>query len=289
MANSSPPAPFQLKGRTLDFSVPRIMGVINATPDSFFGASRVAQAKQAAATAVRMVEDGADILDIGGQSSRPGAEAVGADTECDRVLPVIEEIRSVLPDHPISVDTYHAHVALKALETGADIVNDIGAALLDPHMEDLVAERNVPYILMHMQGTPDTMQNAPTYTRVVEEVAAFLTERLLALRSKGAQQLGVDPGFGFGKSVDHNYQLLDGLGQLGSLGVPILAGVSRKSMIYKVLDSSPERALNGTSVLHAWALDRGAHILRVHDVAEAAECVKLHRAMKMSRLHSTND
>ncbi len=289
MPHSSSPAPFEFKGRTLDFSVPRIMGVINATPDSFFGESRVAQAQQAAATALRMASDGADVLDIGGQSSRPGATTVGVGVECERVLPVIEEIRSALPHHPISVDTYHAEVAARALDAGADIVNDIGAGLLDPEMEDLIAERNVPYILMHMQGTPESMQDRPTYDSVTAEVLGFLTDRLAALREKGIAQPGIDPGFGFGKSVAHNYQLLDALDQLGTLGVPVLAGVSRKSMIYKVLDSSPALALNGTSVLHAWALDRGAHILRVHDVAEASECVKLHRALVMSRTHTTND
>ncbi len=285
---TTPPA-FEFEGRTLDFKVPRIMGVINATPDSFFDGSRIGQAQQAAETALKMVADGADILDIGGQSTRPGAETVGIQTECDRILPAIEEVRSVLPDHPISVDTFHAKVASRALDAGADLVNDIGAGVLDPAMEDLVAERNVPYILMHMQGRPDTMQNRPSYENVTEEVLAFLGQRVAALRQKGARQLGVDPGFGFGKSVAHNYQLLDALDQLSTLGVPVLAGVSRKSMIYKVLDSSPAQALNGTSVLHAWALDRGAHILRAHDVAEAAECVKLHQALTMSRLQHTDD
>jgi dihydropteroate synthase len=289
MLPSTTPPPFEMDGRTLDFSVPRIMGVINATPDSFYGGSRVDQAKQAAATALKMVDEGADLLDIGGQSSRPGAKTVGTRAECERILPVIEEIRAVLPHHPLSVDTYHSVVASRALDAGADMVNDIGAALMDPQMEDLMAERNVPYILMHMQGTPESMQNRPEYGSVTAEVSEFLEHRLLALREKGVSQIGVDPGFGFGKSVEHNYQLLDTLGQLGELGVPILAGLSRKSMIYKVLESSPEQALNGTSVLHAWALDRGAHILRVHDVAEAAECVKLHCALSMSRLNNTDD
>ena len=289
MLPSTTPPPFEMDGRTLDFSVPRIMGVINATPDSFYGGSRVDQAKQAAATALKMVDEGADLLDIGGQSSRPGAKTVGTRAECERILPVIEEIRAVLPHHPLSVDTYHSVVASRALDAGADMVNDIGAALMDPQMEDLMAERNVPYILMHMQGTPESMQNRPEYGSVTAEVSEFLEHRLLALREKGVSQIGVDPGFGFGKSVEHNYQLLDTLGQLGEFGVPILAGLSRKSMIYKVLESSPEQALNGTSVLHAWALDRGAHILRVHDVAEAAECVKLHCALSMSRLNNTDD
>ena len=162
---TTPPA-FEFEGRTLDFKVPRIMGVINATPDSFFDGSRIGQAQQAAETALKMVADGADILDIGGQSTRPGAETVGIQTECDRILPAIEEVRSVLPDHPISVDTFHAEVASRALDAGADLVNDIGAGVLDPAMEDLVAERNVPYILMHMQGRPDTMQNRPSYENV---------------------------------------------------------------------------------------------------------------------------
>ena len=283
------PPPFALSNGTLDFSVPRIMGVINATPDSFHGESRVQQARRAAEVALAMVGDGADIIDIGGQSSRPGATSVAADVECERVIPVIEEVRNVLPEIAISVDTFRAAVARQSLRAGADIVNDIGAAMLDPDMEGLLADTQAPCILMHMQGTPQDMQDAPVYADVVTDVRDFLAGRLDALRAAGAGSVAIDPGFGFGKTLAHNYALLDGLGALATLQVPLLVGVSRKSMIYKRLNCAPAAALNGTTALHAWALERGAHILRVHDVAEAAECVKLHRALTASRMGTADD
>jgi dihydropteroate synthase len=289
MSTLAQPAPFRFKGNSLDFSVPRIMGVLNATPDSFHGASRVTQAKEAAQRALQMVADGADVLDIGGQSSRPGAAPLSADEELSRVLPVIEEIRTVLPECLLSIDTFQAEVARRAIGAGCDIINDIGAGRLDPQMEGLMADLNVPCILMHMQGTPETMQERPQYAHPTDEVLAFLSERIDTLRAKGVEQLAVDPGFGFGKTQAHNFQLLDQFGRFAQLGVPVLAGVSRKSMIYKTLDSTPGHALNGTSVLHAWALDRGAHILRVHDVAEARECVKLHGALTQHRTPLRHD
>lgn len=289
MSTLTQPASFRFKGNTLDFSAPRIMGVLNVTPDSFHGASRVTQAKEAAQRAVQMVAEGADVLDIGGQSSRPGAAPLSASEELARVLPVIEEIRTALPNCPLSIDTFQAEVARRAIEAGCDIINDIGAGRLDPEMEGLMADLNVPCILMHMQGTPETMQDRPQYAHPTDEVLAFLTERLDTLRARGVEQLAVDPGFGFGKTQAHNFQLLDQFGRFAELGVPVLAGVSRKSMIYKTLDSAPEHALNGTSVLHAWVLDRGAHILRVHDVAEAQECVKLHGALTQHRTPLRHD
>ena len=287
--NPSLPRPFVLQHATLDFSKPRIMGILNATPDSFHVGSRVQQARSAAAMAERMVLEGADILDVGGQSTRPGAEPLDAATECERVLPIIHEIRALMPAVPISVDTYRAEVASKALAAGADIINDIGAARLDPGMEGLLAESGAPCILMHMQGTPKTMQDNPAYRDVVGEVLSFLKDRLEQLRSLGVDQLAIDPGFGFGKTIGHNYALLDRLREFHALQTPILVGVSRKSMIHKVLGTGAEGALNGTSVLNSWALDRGAHILRVHDVAEAAECVKLHHALSTARRECIHD
>jgi dihydropteroate synthase len=177
-------------------------------------------------------------------------------------------------------------VAIRALDEGADIVNDIGGARLDAAMEDVLASRKAPCILMHMQGTPESMQDHPLYGDVLQEVRDFLEERLQTLRNKGVEHVALDPGFGFGKTAQHNFRLLDGLPQLVSSGVPILVGVSRKSMIHRTLDCSPQEALNGTTALHAWALDRGAHILRVHDVAEAVECLKLHRAMASTRMNN---
>ena len=265
------------------------MGILNATPDSFHAGSRAGALPEALAIAARMVDEGVDILDVGGQSTRPGAASVGASEESRRVIPVIDAIRNRWPALPISVDTFHAAVAKEALDAGADIVNDIGAALLDPHMEGVIAEKRAPCILMHMQGTPQTMQDAPAYGNVTEEVLRFLEERLTTLRGKGIQHIALDPGFGFGKSLAHNYQLLDALPRFAATGVPILVGISRKSMIHKVLDCTPEAALNGTTALHAWALDRGAHILRVHDVAEAAECVKLHQALAEARKQGNDD
>ena len=265
------------------------MGIINATPDSFHVGSRAGALPEALAIAERMVDQGVDILDVGGQSTRPGAAPVGASEEARRVIPVIDAIRNRWPMLTISVDTFHAAVAKEALDAGADIVNDIGAALLDPEMAGVIAEKGAPCILMHMQGTPQTMQNAPHYRDVTEEVLRFLEERLITLRGEGIQHIALDPGFGFGKSLVHNYQLLDALPRFAATGVPILVGVSRKSMIHKVLDCGPEAALNGTTALHAWALERGAHILRVHDVAEAAECVKLHQAMVDARKQGIDD
>lgn len=283
------PRPFVLKHATLDFSSPRIMGIINATPDSFHAGSRVQQARSAAVMAERMVLDGADILDVGGQSTRPGADPLNAATECERILPIIHEIRQLMPAVPISVDTYRAEVARKALAAGADIINDIGAANLDSGMEDLLVESGAPCILMHMQGNPQTMQKNPTYRDVAGEVIAFLTDRLEHLHGLGVNQLAIDPGFGFGKTIRHNYVLLDRLSEFHCLQAPILVGVSRKSMIHKVLSTGAEGALNGTTILHSWALDRGAHILRVHDVVEAVECVKLHHALSTARRECIDD
>jgi len=261
------------------------MGILNATPDSFHAGSRVA-GTSAADEALRMVREGAAILDLGGQSSRPGAELVGPVEEWRRVEPALHAIRAVLPDVPISIDTFHADVARKALDAGADMINDISAGTLDPELPLLVAEAGVPYAIMHMQGTPDTMQDSPAYHEVVDDVKHHLELRCSALKACGVEHLVVDPGFGFGKSIQHNYRLLQHLDTLSELGFPILVGVSRKSMIHRVLECTPEEALNGTTALHAWALDRGAHWLRVHDVAPAVECIQLHQYLRASaRLH----
>lgn len=255
---------------------PAVMGILNATPDSFHKESRV-QGQAAVSAGVEMVRDGADFLDLGGQSSRPGAERIGPDAEWDRVGPVLEGLQRALPNTPISVDTFHAAVARRALASGASIINDISAGTLDPNMPGTVAEFNAPYIAMHMQGTPDTMQDRPQYEDVAAEVRHHLQGRLEALREAGIQDIALDPGFGFGKTLAHNYALLEGLKDLKALGCPLLVGVSRKSMIHKALGIAPADALNGTTALHAWSLERGADILRVHDVREAVECVRLHQ------------
>ena len=255
---------------------PTVMGILNATPDSFHADSRVHGAA-AVQAGVDMVEAGADVLDLGGQSSRPGAHRIGADAEWDRIAPVIEGLLVQVPHTPISIDTFHASVARRAIEAGAHWINDISAGTLDPNMVGTVAEVGVPYIAMHMQGTPDTMQVRPQYSDVVAEVRDHLSARLGELRAAGIQHIALDPGFGFGKTLAHNYAMLSGLPELKALGCPLLVGVSRKSMIHKALDITPSDALNGTTALHAWALDRGADILRVHDVREALECVRLHQ------------
>ncbi|MBL7952928.1 MAG: dihydropteroate synthase [Flavobacteriales bacterium] len=250
------------------------MGIINATPDSFHAGSRV-NAERALALAERMLHEGASILDIGGQSSRPGSAQGSAEEELHRVLPVIDAVHRRFPEALISVDTWRASVAREAVAHGAGLVNDIGAGALDDAMLDTVAAMGVPYVAMHMQGTPATMQEAPHYMDVAAEVTRYLSERLNAAREAGIADVILDPGFGFGKDTTHNYALLSGLGRIVALGTPVLVGVSRKRMINEVLGTTPAEALNGTSVLNTLALLNGASILRVHDAREARECIGL--------------
>ncbi len=273
------PSGLFIRNQRFDADMPRVMGILNATPDSFHTGSRV-EHKAAAELAVRMVAEGASLLDLGGQSSRPGAQLVGPQEEWRRIKPALDAIRTALPEVPISVDTFHCAVARKAIEGGADMVNDISAGTFDPELPLFVAESGVPYAIMHMQGKPDTMQDQPSYGHVVREVRRYLQDRCDRMRELGIQELMVDPGFGFGKRIQHNYQLLQHLPSFADLGCPILAGVSRKSMIHKALDCTSDEALNGTTALHAWALDRGAHWLRVHDVRPAVECIRLHQYLR---------
>ncbi len=256
------------------------MGVLNCTPDSFFEGSRAASAKAAVKTGRRMLGAGADVLDVGGQSSRPGAVEVGAIEEWQRIEATIKGLLDAAPEALISVDTFHHEVALKALEAGAFMVNDIFGGSRDANMAQVIAQFNAPYAIMHMQGTPATMQERPTYKDITTAVVHWLQDRMRILSQQGVQQPVVDVGFGFGKTAAHNFQLLRELDQFQALNAPLLVGVSRKSMIYKIINRQPETALNGTTALHAWALERGAHMLRVHDVAEAREVVTLHRALR---------
>jgi dihydropteroate synthase len=251
-----------------------VMGILNATPDSFHAASRV-NVDEALRTAERMLSEGAAILDIGGMSTRPGSQEVDLDEELRRVVPVIEAVHQRFPEAWLSVDTYRANVAKAAVDAGAGMVNDVGAGLLDAAMIPTVAALGVPYIAMHMQGTPRTMQKAPEYTDVVAEVTHFLGERLRACHAAGIADVIVDPGFGFGKTTVQNYSLLRELERMTVPGAPVLVGVSRKRMINEVLGTTPTEALNGTTVLNTLALLRGAAVLRVHDVREAVEVVKL--------------
>lgn len=274
-----PAIPLRIKDRLITLHGPAVMGILNATPDSFHGDSRV-DVDGALRLAERMLTEGAAVLDIGGASSRPGSAEVDAAEELRRVLPVIAAVHARFPEALISVDTWRAAVAREAVGAGAGMVNDIGAGLLDPEMLRTVATLNVPYIAMHMQGTPATMQQAPHYGDVAAEVTHFLSERLHACHAAGIADVLVDPGFGFGKSTGHNYTLLRELPRMVALGAPVLVGVSRKRMINEVLGTSPAGALNGTTVLNTLALLGGAAVLRVHDVREAVQCVQLVQAFR---------
>ena len=263
------------------------MGILNATPDSFHSESRIGKA-DVLRRAGTMLNDGATIIDIGGASTRPGAQEIPIGEELDRVLPVIEMIHREFPEALLSIDTYRSEVVREAVKAGAGMVNDIGAGILDPEMLSTVAQLHVPYVLMHMQGTPRTMQKAPHYDDVVREVVLFLSQRIAAAREAGIADVIIDPGFGFGKNADHNFALLKSIKTFKMLGVPVLAGLSRKRMINETIGTTPAEALNGTTVLNTIALLNGADILRVHDVKEAVECVKLVGRMGNQKLLISN-
>lgn len=263
------------RGKLLSLAEPLVMGIINVTDDSFYADSRSRELHDAVIRAEDLLAAGAAILDIGAQSTRPGAPEVGAAEEAARLIPAIHAILYKFPEAVISIDTYHASVAEKCILAGAAIVNDISAGDMDPEMIPTVAALHAPYIAMHMQGTPATMQKNPLYEDVVQEVLDYFIQKTEACRAAGIHDIILDPGFGFGKTLAHNYQLLRGMEMLHIVGAPILAGVSRKSMVYKLLGTSAAEALNGTTVLHTAALERGASILRVHDVKEAVEAVRI--------------
>ena len=263
-----------IRGNLIEFNRPAVMGIVNVTPDSFFAGSRV-PADSVTARVSEMMAQGADIIDLGGYSSRPGADTVTAEEELARLVPAIAAIRERFPDIPVSVDTFRADVARECIAQGAYIINDIGGGDLDPEMFGTIADLRVPYILMHMRGTPATMQSLTDYDDVVADVLrdlAFKTDRLHQL---GVNDVIIDPGFGFAKTVDQNYRLLAALGMFREIGCPVLAGVSRKTMIWKELGIHPDEALNGTTAINMIALMNGADILRVHDVRECAETVRL--------------
>ncbi|MCG8332371.1 MAG: dihydropteroate synthase [Chitinophagales bacterium] len=263
------------KGRLLSLEQPVIMGILNITPDSFFDGGKYNQESSILAQTEKMLQEGASIIDVGGMSSRPGAEVISVEEELQRVIPVIKSIHHNFPEALISIDTVQSRVAIESITAGAHIVNDISAARIDPQMYSTVAKLGVPYILMHMQGKPNNMQDAPNYDNVVQQVLDFLIQEVGKLRALGVKDILLDPGFGFGKTVEHNYELLKKLSALKITGLPILAGVSRKSMICKVLKVNPDKALNGTTALNMIALQQGASILRVHDVKEARETIRL--------------
>jgi dihydropteroate synthase len=263
------------KGRLIVIDKPIVMGIINTTPDSFYSGSRLANEKEVLLRAETMIQQGATILDIGGQSTRPGSEQVGAEEELRRVLPAIESIAERFPDALISIDSFYSKVVRESVMAGAHIVNDVSAGSIDEALLPTVAALKTPYVLMHMKGHPQTMQLNPSYDNVVTEVFDSLNFKISELIKSGINDIIIDPGFGFGKTATHNFKLLKELPFFTQLNKPLLVGLSRKATVYKTLGIKPGEALNGTTVLHTIALLNGAHILRVHDVREAMEAVKL--------------
>ncbi len=264
-------------------SPPLIMGILNITPDSFFDGGKFTTEIQWLGHTQQMIDEGADIIDIGAYSTRPGATNVSEQDEMERLVNVIKSVRKQFPEVLISADTFRASIASKAIDAGANIINDISGGTMDDMMFSTIAKLKVPYILMHIQGTPKTMQQNPHYENVTEDVFAFFTDKLKELKELGLSKVLLDPGFGFGKTLEHNYQLLGNLEKFNSIGFPVLVGFSRKSMVCKLLEIKPEGALNGTSVLNTIALEKGAKILRVHDVKEAKEAVMIVEYLKKNK------
>lgn len=272
-----------VNGSLLDLSTPCVMGILNVTPDSFYAGSRMQTEADIAARVEQIVKEEAGIIDIGAYSSRPNADPVSAREEMERLRLGLGVIGRVCPDAVVSVDTFRADVARMSVEEyGVAIINDISAGEMDAEMFSTVARLNVPYIMMHMQGTPQNMQQCPHYDNLLKEVFEYFARKVQQLRDRGVKDIILDPGFGFGKTLEHNYELLAHLDDFRVFGLPLLVGVSRKSMIYRLLDITPQEALNGTTVLNTLCLLKGADILRVHDVREAVEAVKMVEAMRQA-------
>ena len=264
------------KGQLIDLSTPKVMGILNVTPNSFFDGGKYSNESEILSQVKKMLNDGATFIDIGAYSSKPNAEFVSEEEELERIVPIVNLILKNLPETLISIDTFRSEVARICIENGAAIINDITAGTGDDKMMETVAKYNVPYIMMHMKGNPQTMQTMTNYKNIAKEMLFYFSEKVAKARSFGINDLIIDPGFGFAKTVEQNYEVLQKLELLQILELPLLAGFSRKSMIYKYLKSSAEEALNGTTVLNTIALTKGAKILRVHDVKEAMECVTLY-------------
>ncbi len=277
------PELINVRGNLLDISVPKVSGIINITPDSFYSGSRFMDETEIIRTAFDMIIEGAEIIDVGGYSSRPGAADITEEEEKKRVLNAVKLINREMPDAIISVDTFRPEVAKEAVyDCGAGMINDITAGEGDPMMLSVIAGLNVPYVMMHMQGDPRTMQVSPEYDDVAADILKWFGDRIYRARTAGIRDIIIDPGFGFGKTITHNFTLLRRLGDFSITGLPLMVGLSRKSMIYRSLDVSAEEALNGTTVLNTVALLNGADILRVHDVREAVEAVRLTEKLKKS-------
>jgi dihydropteroate synthase len=272
-----------IKGKLHEFSTPCVMGIINVTPDSFYDGGTLKTDKTILSQAEKMLNEGAVFLDVGGYSSRPDADDVSENEETERVVPVVALLVKNFPEVLLSVDTFRSGVAQKAVEAGAALINDISAGELDSKMLSTVASLNVPYIMMHMRGTPKTMQSLTAYDNITLDVARYFSKKIAAARALGITDIIVDPGFGFAKTTQQNFRLFNELDTfIRLMEMPVLVGISRKSMIYKTLGQTPQEALNGTTALHALALEKGAAILRVHDVKQAMECIQLHLALKNS-------
>jgi dihydropteroate synthase len=263
------------KGQLIDLATPKVMGILNVTPNSFFDGGKYKKDSEILSRVEKMVNEGATFIDIGAYSSKPSAEFVSEEEELQRIVPIVQLILEHYPETLISIDTFRSEIAKVCIENGAAIINDISAGILDDNMLETIAKYNVPYIMMHMRGTPQTMQTMTNYDNIVKEILFYFSERIVQARSLGINDLIVDPGFGFAKTLEQNYEVLQKMELFEMLELPLLAGFSRKSMIYKTLNSTAKEALNGTSVLNAIALTKGAKILRVHDVKEAMECVTL--------------
>lgn len=268
------------KGKLIDLTIPKIMGILNLTPDSFYDGGLYNNTDRALAQTEKMLLEGATFIDVGGASSKPGAVEISADEELARVLPAIEEIHKTFPETLISIDTYRSDVAKQAVAAGAAMVNDISGGNLDAKMLKTVGALGVPYVAMHMQGTPQNMQDKPSYDTILTDIRLFFAAKIDAAHKAGIHDIIIDPGFGFGKTLEHNYSLLKNISSIQMDGIPMLIGVSRKSMIHKLLQIEVADALNGTSVLNTVALQQGAQILRVHDVKEAHQAVQLIEKLK---------
>lgn len=263
------------KGKLVNLDTPKVMGILNVTPNSFYDGGRYKSDTDFLAQAERMFNEGASFLDLGAYSSKPSAEFVTTEEEIQRLLPVLELLLKEFPEALISIDTFRAEVAKKAVDTGAAIINDISAGMLDATMLQVVGELQVPYIMMHMRGNPKTMQQFTSYTNMLNDILYYFSERIAVAREHSIKDIIVDPGFGFSKTLDQNYELMQKLDLFFMLELPLLVGVSRKSMIYKLLETTPAEALNGTTILNTLAVQKGAKILRVHDVKEAVETIQI--------------
>ena len=263
------------KGQLIDLTTPKVMGILNVTPDSFYDGGTLKNDQDILIKVENMLNEGALFIDVGAYSSRPNADHISEDEELTRIIPVLDLILKNFPKTLISIDTFRSKIAKHCIEAGASLINDISAGKMDSNMLKTIAELQVPYIMMHMKGTPQTMQKQSNYDNLLKEILFYFSERIAVAKKLGIIDIIADPGFGFSKTVEQNYQLLNKLEHFKMLELPLLVGISRKSMIYKILENSPDEALNGSTILNTIALQKGASILRVHDVKEAIECIKL--------------